>query len=107
MKMDFVQGSSLDNLSNLTRTYEDKLRDFEMDFVFAVEDKLDELGISRADLADKLGCTESEVSRILSGSENISLETMAKFSAVLGLDIHFTSKPAEESQFADLQGSPQ
>ncbi len=107
MKMDFVQGSSLDNLSNLTRTYEDKLRDFEMDFIFAVEDKLDELGISRADLADKLGCSGNQISRILSGSENISLETVAKFSAVLGLDIHFTSEPAEESQFTDLQARPQ
>lgn len=51
---------------------------------------------SQRELAEKLGKTESEVSRWLSGLHNISLESIAKLSAALGEDVIMTDIQARE-----------
>ena len=50
-------------------------------------DRLEALGMSQADLAARLGCTQQYVSRILKGHENLSLKTICKIDDVLGLGI--------------------
>ena len=48
-------------------------------------DRLEALGMSQADLAARLGCTQQYVSRILKGHENLSLKTICKIDDVLSL----------------------
>ncbi len=48
-----------------------------------VYDLLEKKGMSQKDLAKKLGKTETEVSRWLSGTHNLTLSTIAKLSLAL------------------------
>ncbi len=52
-----------------------------------VLDKMDELGLTQKALAERMGCSQQYVSRIVKGRENLSLETIAKLEEALGFDI--------------------
>lgn len=64
-----------------------RMLDYVMDFCFMVEDRLEELGMSRTELAERLGKKPSSVTRVLSGSANITLQTIAEYDAALDLGI--------------------
>lgn len=52
---------------------------------------LEKKGLSQKELAKRLGKTETEVSRWLSGTHNLTLATIAKLSVVLDDDIIVTT----------------
>lgn len=56
-----------------------------------VFDLLKERNMTQRDFAKALGKTETEVSRWLSGTHNLTLATIAKMAAVLGDDIITTT----------------
>jgi len=69
---------------------EDERRDFERQLLYGevgetVGALIAELGISQRQLADRMGLSESRVSRVLGGSENITLKTLADLGVALGL----------------------
>ena len=49
-------------------------------------DYMQEHNFSRAEMASKLGVTQQYLSRILSGTENFSLKTIAKIEVALGVE---------------------
>ena len=55
-------------------------------------------GMTQKDLAQRLGKTETEVSRWLSGTHNLTLSTICKISAALGEDIVTVPKPVLEPE---------
>jgi len=57
---------------------------------------LEEKGWTQKDLAQKLGKYESDVSRMLSGLQNLTLKTITKLEAVLESDIIITPLKAKE-----------
>ena len=61
---------------------------------------MDEKGMTQKELAQKLGKTETEVSRWLSGTHNLTLSTICKISAALGEEIVIVPKLALEPEFA-------
>lgn len=93
--MKVKKGLSLTDLSVMPQTADDRMLEYSMDFVFSVEDKLDELGMSRKQLAERIGCKKSQVTRVLSGEANITLKTIAAYDAAL--DIGFELKPGNAS----------
>ena len=63
----------------------------QVDLCFAIANRvyslLEERNMSQRDLARMLGKTETEVSRWLSGTHNLTIATIAKIATVLGDDI--------------------
>ena len=51
----------------------------------SIIDYMQEHTLSRSEMASKLGVTQQYLSRILSGTENFSLKSVAKIEATLGL----------------------
>lgn len=58
--------------------------------IFAI---LEERNMTQRDLARMLGKTETEVSRWLSGTHNLTIATIAKIATVLGDDIIMPTAP--------------
>lgn len=50
-------------------------------------DKMDELGMTQKSVAERMGCSQQYISRVLKGSENLSIETISKIESALGLQI--------------------
>jgi DNA-binding MarR family transcriptional regulator len=50
-------------------------------------DKMEELGLTQREVAERMGCSQQYVSRILKGHENLSIETMCKIEEALDLAI--------------------
>ncbi len=41
-------------------------------------DKMEELGLTQKSVAERMGCSQQYVSRVLRGKENLSIETISK-----------------------------
>ena len=50
-------------------------------------DKMEEIGLNQRGLAERLGCTQQYVSKILKGRENLSIETICKIEDALELEL--------------------
>lgn len=50
-------------------------------------DKMEELGITQKAVAERMGCSQQYISRVLKGTENLSIETIFKIESALGLQI--------------------
>ena len=75
-------------------------------------DAMEDEGLTQKALAERMGCTQQYVSRILKGQENLTLETISKLETALGLKIISTDlslvtgySPARGSTHQYLSGS--
>lgn len=50
-------------------------------------DKMEELGLTQKALAERMGCSQQYISRVLKGTENLSIETISKIETALQLEI--------------------
>ncbi len=50
-------------------------------------DKMEELGLTQKAVAERMGCSQQYISRVLKGTENLSIETISKIEEALGLQI--------------------
>lgn len=62
--------------------------------------RLDELGWKQADLARRMGVSPQQISKIVSGKENLSTETITKLQTVLKIKI-FASALGEDMKHSD------
>ena len=76
----------------------------QMEMSVAIANRIYEIleakGMTQKELAQKLGKTETEVSRWLSGTHNMTLSTICKISAALGEEIVIVPKQVLEPEFA-------
>lgn len=56
-------------------------------------DKMEEIGLNQRGLAERLGCSQQYVSKILKGRENLSIENICKIEDALELEL--LPKPVE------------
>lgn len=50
-------------------------------------DRMEQLGMTQRGLADRMGCSQQYVSKLLKGTENLSIETLSKIEAALSVTI--------------------
>ena len=50
-------------------------------------ERMEELGLSQKALAEKMGCSQQYVSKVLKGRENLSIETISKIEETLEFEI--------------------
>ena len=50
-------------------------------------DKMDEVGLNQRGLAERMGCSQQYVSKILKGQENLSIETICKIEDALEVEL--------------------
>lgn len=50
-------------------------------------DKMEELGLNQKSVAQRMGCSQQYISRILKGTENLSIETISKIEEALDMHI--------------------
>lgn len=48
---------------------------------------MEELGLTQKSLAQRMGCSQQYISRVLKGTENLSIETIAKIERALEIEI--------------------
>jgi len=77
----------------LRSTPEYKATGLAIDFIVACERRRDELGLSYADVARKLGVTRARVNQLFSGECNMTLKTMQELADVLEMEIQITAEP--------------
>ena len=56
-------------------------------------DRMEELGITQKVVAEKMGCSQQYISRVLKGTENLSIETIFKIENSLDLRIFERAEP--------------
>ncbi len=78
-----------------------------LDVVAAINCALSEQGVSRSDLAQRMGVKPAHVSAVLNGRPNMTLLTVAKFCAALGLRPEIALRSTiEAEQAAGQPGHP-
>ncbi|MDE6304627.1 MAG: helix-turn-helix transcriptional regulator [Paramuribaculum sp.] len=50
-------------------------------------DKMEKLGLTQKSVAERMGCSQQYISRVLKGTENLSIETISKIEKALELEI--------------------
>src|SRR5260370_26710290 len=58
-----------------------------------IQNAINQVGISKADLARKMNCHRSFVSRMLSGNHNLTVKTISRALAVCGFEVRFQHAP--------------
>lgn len=86
--------------------YEHSLPEADTSLCIALKilDQLDELGMSKGDLAEKLGVTQACVTRYVSGKCNFTLRTLVQLEKVLGINlIDRDLEPDEEEKPSEVK----
>lgn len=60
---------------------------YSQDIAMKMLDRMDELGLTQKSLAERMGCSQQYVSKVLKGTENLSIETIYKIETALDLQI--------------------
>ena len=55
-------------------------------------DKMEQIRLTQKSLAERMGCSQQYVSKVLKGQENLSLETITKIESALDIDILVRSR---------------
>lgn len=55
-------------------------------------DKMEQMHLTQKSLAERMGCSQQYVSKVLKGQENLSLETITKIENTLDIDILVRSR---------------
>ena len=83
----------MDSVRQATPAKVNKQIDLCVEICNRIYEIMDERGMKQRDLAKALGKTETEVSRWLSGTHNMTIATIAKIATILDDNIITTTKP--------------
>ncbi|MGC9329139.1 MAG: helix-turn-helix domain-containing protein [Candidatus Hinthialibacter sp.] len=72
-----------------------------------IQEEMDKQGITRQDLAQKMGKSSSCISRALRGNQNLTLSTAVQIGLALGLKMNVSFSPLNHSDENKAQDSAQ
>lgn len=75
-------------------TFDFKLEGLILDITEDVCKAMEEKGIDRAELADKLGVSRAFISKLLNGTPNLTIKTLMKIADALGRELSVKMPPA-------------
>ena len=70
-----------------------------------VMNRLEEQGLSQKDLAERMDCSPQYVSKLLRGSENLTLDTISKLEECLDIDLIQTALSPSEGRMVQQNHS--
>ena len=85
-------------MNEATKILDSFYSDAKSSFATQIYKRLNELNISTEDYEKALHTTSGTVSKILKGCDNFSIESMIRYSVVLGCKIELNLVPIEKSQ---------
>ena len=94
-------GGSLEHLLDARLPPEDMAYFYSMDISGAVYARMEELGISKRELAERMGVSPAQITKIIKGNQNMTLKTIAKLECALDMDITYgfrNPKPSPTSE---------
>lgn len=101
--MKVTKGTSYADVLSKKRSADEIFVDYTMDLCEATFTRMKELGISKSELARKMGKKPSQLTRMLSGDANVTLQTMAELDAALDLGISLI--PPRQQNNATIEAS--
>ena len=94
-------GGSLEHLLDERLPPEDMAYFYSMDISGAVYARKEKLGISKRELAERMGVSPAQITKIIKGNQNMTLKTIAKLECALDMDITYgfrNPKPSPTSE---------
>ena len=94
-------GGSLEHLLDERLPPEDMAYFYSMDISGAVYARMEKLGISKRELAERMGVPPAQITKIIKGNQNMTLKTIAKLECALDMDITYgfrNPKPSPTSE---------
>ena len=82
-------GGSLKCLLDERLPPEDMAYFYSMDISGAVYTRMEELGMSKRELAERMGVSPAQITKIIKGNQNMTLKTIAKLECALDMDITY------------------
>ncbi|WP_334131521.1 helix-turn-helix transcriptional regulator [Silanimonas lenta] len=82
-----------DLISQAVRSGELDAEEAKLDFALGLARQLERAGLSKAELAERLGVSKPFVTRMLRGDSNLTIETMAKAAKAAGGRLHLHVAP--------------
>ena len=77
-----------------TKSAETVAYDHALELAYLVVDEMRKQGMSKKELAERMGITPQRLSNILNTQSNMTLKTIAQFELALGIRIEFNAGPA-------------
>lgn len=92
---------------------DENMRLFQQEFAIyevtgLLEELMEQLGVSRSELASRMGCSKGWITQLLDGESNKSVRTIAGAFAALNHELHFSTKPisiGREAPYELLDGA--
>lgn len=94
-------GGSLEYLLDEQLPPEDMAYFYSMDISGAIYARMEELGISKRELAERMSVSPAQITKIIKGNQNMTLKTIAKLECALNMDITYgfrNPKPSPTSE---------
>lgn len=76
------------SFSSLKDTIDYKVQRKSVEFLTKIHSLMNQNGVSKKQLAERIGCSPAYISKLFNGSSNISLETMLKFADALDSEVN-------------------
>lgn len=83
------KGKSLKHLLDVELTTEDMIWDRAMEISASVYERMNQLGLKRQELAERMDVSPAQVTKIMAGKQNMTLKTITKLEKALDFDLTY------------------